>query len=216
MDIFSLFGKIWGRSRIDVKPAHLLIGLGNPGEEYLQTRHNIGFRIIDKLASSLEGKSVERRCESVCMAATLNSGAQVLLIKPLTFMNRSGDAVKACIEEYDVSLGDCLVIVDDFNIPLGSIRFRKEGTHGGHNGLRSIISNVGSQFPRLRVGIGPLPSGVDIISFVLGSFTERENEMVEKVIEGAAKAVLFMLENGIEKTMNKYNSISLLGESGKE
>jgi len=121
-------------------------------------------------------------------------------------MNRSGEAVWALAKRYGLTIADCLVIVDDFNIPLGKVRFRKDGTHGGHNGLKSISTAVGSEcYPRLRMGVGPLPAGFGIVNFVLGRFEEWEREDVEKVTRIAAEAVVFMIDNGIDTAMNRYN-----------
>ncbi|MFP4012484.1 MAG: aminoacyl-tRNA hydrolase [Chitinispirillaceae bacterium] len=215
MCLLTLFEKFFGKRRAEFKPSYILFGLGNPGDEYEFTRHNVGFRIIDRLQADLSEGSVRRHCSSVCVEGVPKPGLKPLvLVKPLTFMNRSGVAVKACLERYGLPLCNSLVIVDDFNIPLGTIRFRKGGSHGGHNGLKSISSAVGSDFPRMRVGIGPLPSGVDIISFVLGNFTDRENEKVQKVVDASAAAVRFLLDNGIERTMNRYNSVPLNDGNG--
>lgn len=215
MNIRTLFGKIFGRRKAGFEPEHILFGLGNPGDEYLLTRHNIGFRIIDSLQTVLSGKTVREHCKSICFEGFAGAAHKpIVLVKPLTFMNLSGEAVQACLGKYRLELSKSLVIVDDFNIPLGTVRFRKGGTHGGHNGLKSVSSSVGSGFPRLRVGIGPLPPGVDIISFVLGDFTQQETEKAGKVVEAAASAVRFLLDNDIEKTMNKYNSVPLVDGDG--
>lgn len=216
MSLLTLFGKIFGRRRAEFSPSFIVFGLGNPGDEYESTRHNVGFRIVDRLQTDLSEKTVRSQCKSICTEGSDGSGQKPLvLVKPLTFMNRSGEAVKACLEKYGLPLFQSLVIVDDFNIPLGTIRFRKGGSHGGHNGLKSISSSVGSDFPRMRVGIGPLPSGVDIISFVLGRFTDREAETVQKVVDASASAVRFLLDNGIEKAMNRYNSVPLVDGDGE-
>jgi len=197
-----LFGKRESRLS-DVKPELLVFGLGNPGGKYAGTRHNIGFDVVDELAGA---SASEEYCEADCRAAAFGANHKpVLLVKPLTYMNLSGDAVGALIGRYGLTAADCLVVVDDFNIPLGKLRFRKDGSAGGHNGLKSINEAIGSEYPRLRVGIGPLPKGISVIDFVLGRFDVEESEKVKEVTKTAAEAVIFMIENGIETAMNRYN-----------
>jgi len=188
----------------DFKPEMLVFGLGNPGGKYAGTRHNIGFEVVDGLV----GASAPREyCGADCREAVFGAGGKpVLLVKPLTYMNLSGDAVGALVVKYGLTPTDCLVIVDDFNIPLGKVRFRKDGSAGGHNGLKSITAAIGPDYPRLRVGIGPLPVGVTVIDFVLGRFDAEESKKVKEIVKTAAEAVVFMIENGIEKSMNRYNS----------
>jgi len=224
----SLFGKLFGKRGADdgqgtacrgpasvlcvdinaFKPELLIFGLGNPERRYDGTRHNIGFEVIDGLRGIL-GDSVSPPklcCEAECRTAGGADQKPVMLVKPLTYMNLSGDAVGALVSKYKLSAANCLVIVDDFNIPLGKIRFRKDGSHGGHNGLKSVTAAIGAGYPRLRAGIGPLPAGVTIIDFVLGRFDSGEREKVAEVVKTAAEAVLYMIENGIDSAMNRYNS----------
>jgi PTH1 family peptidyl-tRNA hydrolase len=206
--IFSkIFGRFFEKKRLqpDVKPEVLIFGLGNPGEKYSGTRHNVGFCVVDELAESSDASEPLSCCESEIRTVALKNGKTIALVKPLTYMNLSGGAVSACTRKYGLNSGQCLVIVDDFNIALGKIRFRKDGSHGGHNGLRSIAESVGTDFPRLRVGIGPLPQGVSIIDFVLGRFEKHEQGKVREVVKTCAEAVIFALESGIETAMNKYN-----------
>ncbi|KMQ52907.1 Peptidyl-tRNA hydrolase [Chitinispirillum alkaliphilum] len=207
MGLFKLFGKILTSKKVPLKADKLIVGLGNPGKEYLNTRHNVGFKLVDALAEQMTYRSDSQMCSSSCVTGSLAGFDQVVLVKPLTYMNRSGEALSACMNLYNLPLSDCLVVVDDFNLPLGSFRFRKGGSHGGHNGLKSISAFVGSQFPRLRVGIGPLPQGTDIISFVLGEFSDPELLHLKRVIYTAKEAVIYSMENGLEKAMNKYNSV---------
>jgi len=188
----------------EFKPELLIFGLGNPGGKYAGTRHNIGFEVVDGLASAASAS--KECCEADCREAVFGAGRKpVLLVKPQTYMNLSGDAVGALIGEYGLTAADCLVIVDDFNIPLGKVRFRKDGSAGGHNGLKSITAAIGQDYPRLRVGIGPLPVGVTVIDFVLGRFDAQENEKVKEIVKTAAESVVFMIENGIDMAMNRYN-----------
>ncbi|MDR2727797.1 MAG: aminoacyl-tRNA hydrolase [Chitinispirillales bacterium] len=208
-----MFSKFFGRffekrQLLEDKPEVLIFGLGNPGVKYSGTRHNIGFCVIDELCAELRAFGPVNCCESEVRMARTGTGnvKTAALVKPQTYMNLSGDAVKACMSKCGLSVEKCLVIVDDFNIPLGKIRFRRGGTHGGHNGLKSIEASAGSKdFPRLRVGIGPLPEESEIIDFVLGRFEERELTEVRKVVKVCAEAIIFALENGIDTAMNKYN-----------
>jgi PTH1 family peptidyl-tRNA hydrolase len=186
----------------------LVFGLGNPGGKYAGTRHNAGFDAIDELCAATGGGVSAPRayCEADCRMAALGAKRKpALLAKPLTYMNLSGDAVGLLLSKYQLTADRCLVIVDDFNIPLGKIRLRKEGSPGGHNGLKSVSEEIGHGYPRLRIGIGPLPPGVSVIDFVLGRFDEAEREKVGLAIKAAAEAVMFLVENGIEAAMNRYN-----------
>jgi PTH1 family peptidyl-tRNA hydrolase len=209
----KLFGKRPGAGAAEsggvekAEPELLVFGLGNPEDKYDGTRHNIGFDVVDGLcALSVVGASAEVCCQAVCRPAICGAGRKpALLVKPLTYMNLSGDAVAGLARKYKLSAAGCLVIVDDFNIPLGKIRFRKDGSAGGHNGLKSVSAAIGPSYPRLRVGIGPLPAGVSVINFVLGQFDKSEREEVKKVVKAAAEAVVFMIDNGIDAAMNKYN-----------
>jgi PTH1 family peptidyl-tRNA hydrolase len=190
------------------KPELLIFGLGNPGGKYGGTRHNVGFDVVDELCAAQGGgvSAPREYCEADCRMAALGAGKKnVLLAKPLTYMNLSGDAVGLLLGKYQLPADRCLVIVDDFNIPLGKIRLRKEGSPGGHNGLKSVSEEIGQGYPRLRIGIGPLPSGISVIDFVLGRFDDAEREKIGSAIKAAAEAVMFLVENGVEAAMNRYN-----------
>jgi PTH1 family peptidyl-tRNA hydrolase len=201
----KFFRRFFEKRQVREKPEALIFGLGNPGEKYSGTRHNIGFCVIDELCDRLGASEPVRCCESEVRMIQMGSGKTAALVKPQTYMNLSGSAVSACMSRYGLSGEKCLVIVDDFNIALGKIRFRKNGTHGGHNGLKSIEALLGKDFPRLRVGIGPLPPNSGIIDFVLGRFEEQEQADVRQVVKECAEAVVFALENGIDTAMNRYN-----------
>lgn len=175
------------------------------GSEYENTRHNIGFNIVDSL---LRGSTIffkDTLCESQVFATTLGS-EKVLLVKPNTYVNRSGDALKGLCDQFELSSKECVVIVDDFHLDIGRLRFRSGGSHGGHNGLRSIIDNIGKDFPRLRVGIGPKDENTNIIDFVLGHFTAEDSEKVEQSCVRAKEALLYYVAHGVEATMNEFNS----------
>jgi peptidyl-tRNA hydrolase, PTH1 family len=180
-------------------------GLGNIGEKYTSTRHNIGFRVAESVSGRLENRHTGCFAEADFISGKLFSARQALVVKPRTLMNRSGDAVKEYKQRFGIAPPRMLVIVDDYNLPLGKLRARRDGSDGGHNGLKSIIARVGENFPRLRVGIGPLPGNKAVIDFVLGSFSEDEEEQLRTVIPRAAEACLLFAQEGIEAVMNKYN-----------
>jgi peptidyl-tRNA hydrolase, PTH1 family len=186
----------------------MFFGLGNKGARYARSRHNVGFRIADALAQRLGNKKKSFFAEAGYIEGTLfESRKKVLTVKPLTFMNRSGDAVKRYIETCRCPLSNVLVIVDDYSLPLGSLRARRNGSDGGHNGLKSIIRRTESEdFPRLRIGIGLLPKDTAGIDFVLGPFTDAEEKEVEAVVPRAVDACLLFAESGIDAVMNKFNS----------
>lgn len=188
-------------------PDVLFFGLGNKGRRYSHTRHNIGYRIADALAERIDNRTGGFFAEATYIQGTLfESRKKVLAVKPLTFMNRSGDTVDGYITHCHSRLPDILVIIDDYNLPLGKLRARREGSDGGHNGLKSIIGRIGRQdFPRLRVGTGPLPQGVSGIDFVLGSFTGAEEKELNTAIARAVDACVLFAQNGIEAVMSRFN-----------
>jgi PTH1 family peptidyl-tRNA hydrolase len=184
---------------------HLVVGLGNPGRKYEATRHNLGYRVCDRLAEAF-GASFDRdRFESLVAEAGVG-GDKVLLVKPITFMNLSGRAVSAAAGFYKLPTERLLVVCDDFNLPLGQLRLRREGSHGGHNGLRDVIARLGTDaFPRLRMGIGPL-AGRDPVPFCLAPFPPAEREAAEEMVQRAADAVRTALDSGLDEAMNRFNA----------
>lgn len=185
----------------------LLTGLGNPGDEYADTRHNIGFRIIDVIADRLPSRRVRHAGE--CLLSSVKvGGATVLLCKPLTYMNNSGRAVAEMLSRYDISIENVLVMVDDFALPLGKLRLRGSGSDGGHNGLYSVIMELGTNaFPRLRCGIGSevMPPKEKIADFVLSPFEKDERPEATAMAERAAEAALEFARSGLASAMNKFN-----------
>lgn len=181
-----------------------MFGIGNEGREYENTRHNAGFAVVDKcLGKSTAVSRIERSYGGV--ATGVLAEKKIAFVKPNTFVNRCGKALKSGIEEFGVPLGSCLVIVDDYNLPLGTMRFRREGSDGGHNGLKSIIDAVGPEFPRLRIGVGPLPQGANAVDFVLGAFSREEEKILSAVIGKAVDGIEVFLNQGIEKAMSLFN-----------
>ena len=186
----------------------LIVGLGNPGKEYESTRHNLGFMLIDKLAHD-EGISVNRRECSALVGRGNIEGTRTQLVKPQTFMNLSGHAVACLLQkiESESPINQLVVISDDLALPLGRIRVRERGSAGGHNGLKSIISSLGTnEFTRLRIGIQPEHPINDAKRFVLDSYPRAARAEVEKVLDKSAKALHAILRDGVLKAMTEYNS----------
>lgn len=181
----------------------LVVGLGNPGTEYEGTRHNIGFELVDRLAAESDSKwSRERKFR----AKVTKSGNGVILAKPLTFMNLSGNAVARLGRFYKLLPHQILVVYDDLDLPIGKIRFRKDGSSGGHNGIKSIIEFLSTKnFPRLKLGIGAADQNATVIGHVLGKFSKNEQEELEKVLAIAVDGVNCALSEGMDQAMNQFN-----------
>ncbi len=183
----------------------LLLGLGNIGRKYHHTRHNVGIDVLTQFAS--DKMKMPEQCESYEKAEIVVDDKNIIIAIPTQFMNNSGYAATALLHRYSLTPNEMLVIVDDFNLPLGTLRIRKSGSDGGHNGLASIIEQLETnQFPRLRVGIGPLPDDSSVVDFVLGTFKEDEQKIVNKMITDASEAARFVITDGIDEAMKKYNN----------
>jgi len=187
----------------DAAGIRLVVGLGNPGAEYERTRHNIGFAVLDRLVA--EHRSKWER--SAKWGVYWTKADEVMLVKPMRYMNRSGEPLLAIAQFYRVEPGEMLVVLDDLALELGRLRIRLEGSAGGHNGLESVITTLGTdKISRLRVGIGAAP-GAGAVDYVLGRFFEEEGPIVEKTIERAAKAVKWAIDKGVVSAMNTFNKI---------
>lgn len=183
----------------------LIIGLGNIGEKYCFTRHNIGFMVVDKLAMKHEVSFKEDKKMKSFVAKFKYNCDDVILIKPTTFMNLSGEAVQLIMNYYKININDLLVIYDDLSLELGKLRFRANGSDGGHNGIKSIIKHLNSQqFYRLKVGIGPQPP-IPAEHFVLQNFSKEQTESLKFVLSRCVDGVECFLNNGIDKTQNLFN-----------
>ena len=184
----------------------LIVGLGNPGEGYINSRHNIGFRCINHFAKLHRISLNQRKCQARIGIGEV-AGNEVVLAKPGTFMNLSGKAVSLLEQRFRISLSDLLVIYDDLDLPLGNLRIREAGGSGGHKGMESIIACLGSQtFPRIRVGIGrPEENSWDTTSYVLGDFSPQEEPIIGKAVARVAEVILCFLTEGVTAAMNKYN-----------
>jgi peptidyl-tRNA hydrolase, PTH1 family len=186
----------------------LVVGLGNPGAEYAQTRHNAGFLLVEKLAAKWKCDWANERKFQARIAKAERNGRKVLLSEPQTFMNLSGETVGALKDFYQLLLQQILVAVDDADLPFGEIRLRKSGSSGGHHGLESIEQHLSSrEFARLRIGIGRKDGSREITNYVLGKFDSSENELLKKVLERASDQIETWLEAGIEKAMSQFNGV---------
>lgn len=204
----GIFRNLFFRKKIGLEETDFIVfGLGNPGERYTHTRHNIGFRITDQFSSLLENRKIIVVRNADIVRGTLNGTTVVAVIKPTTFMNRSGAAVAEVLKMcgFATKKQKYLVVVDDINIPFGTFRIRGKGTHGGHNGLRSIIDTVGSEFSRLRVGIGPVDNNIGMIDFVLGNFSNDEERQLTEIILRGSEILTLCAAEPIDAVMNKYN-----------
>lgn len=182
-----------------------IVGLGNPGAQYERTRHNVGFMVIDRLAERWN-IPVNRNKHRALIGEGVYAGVKVALIKPMTYMNLSGEAVRAFMDFYRVPLDDGIIVYDDLDTEFGSIRLRYKGGPGGHNGIRSIIRHVGTeQFKRLRIGISRPISGADMADYVLAPFSRAESERLPDVLERACDALEAALREPFEKVMAQFN-----------
>lgn len=183
----------------------LIVGLGNPGKQYERTRHNIGFEVIDQLSERM-GIPLDQAKHKGLYGMGNVRGEKVILLKPLTYMNLSGESVRAVMDYYDIDIEDLIVIYDDLDLPVGRIRLRQKGSAGGHNGIKSIIAHAGSQeFNRIRVGINRPTNGESITNYVLGRFTTEEQETLIDVIKRCSEACEQSLEHPFLQVMNQYN-----------
>ena len=183
-----------------------IIGLGNPGPEYEDTKHNVGFAVVRALAQRHGVRLRRARAAAVAGTGEL-AGCPVLLALPLTMMNASGAAVARLCHLYDLQPSDLLIIVDDINLELGKLRLRRGGSEGGHRGLRSITERLGTnQYPRLRIGVGAPPGGMDARDWVLSPCAEQDRAVAEEAIERAVQAVECTVRDGIETAMNLFNA----------
>ena len=184
---------------------YLIVGLGNPEEDYANTRHNMGFDVINKITELTGIKVLKKKFNALYGMGEIN-GNKVILVKPQTFMNLSGESVKEFKKFYKISNKNIIVIYDDIDLAIGDIRLKPKGGSGTHNGMRSVVENLNTEdFIRVRVGIGTPENKEDMINYVIGAIPKREREILEKTIAKAAESVIEILDNGIDVAMNKYN-----------
>lgn len=186
---------------------YIIVGLGNPGKQYAHTRHNVGFDTIDILAERYHISMDIKKHKAVCGKGVIE-GQRVVLARPQTFMNLSGESVRELVDFYKIDPEEELIVIyDDISLEPGQLRIRPKGSAGGHNGIKNIIAHLGTQvFKRVKVGIGEKPKGWDLADYVLGRFPSEERNLVDEAIREAAKAVEVILDEGIEAAMNRYNA----------
>jgi len=184
----------------------LVVGLGNPGSKYERSRHNVGFEVVDQVARTNAAEAFRSGFDGLTATCTIE-GEKVLLLKPMTYMNRSGGSVRKAVDFYKVPLDAVLVVCDDFSLPLGRLRFRGSGSAGGQNGLKDVIAALGTDaVQRLRVGIDPPQEGMDPADYVLSGFRPAERKIVEDTVIDAGRAVERWCRGGLQAAMNEFNA----------
>ncbi len=185
---------------------YVIVGLGNPDKQYKHTRHNIGFDVLDAVADKY-GIDVNEKKHKALVGKGVIEGNKVILAKPQTFMNLSGESVRALIDYYKIDeTRELIVIYDDISLNVGQLRIRKKGSAGGHNGIKSIVLHVGHDvFKRIKMGVGEKPKGYDLADYVLGRFSKQDRETIDQSIETAVKAIVTMMNEGADAAMNQYN-----------
>ena len=188
----------------------IIVGLGNPGAQYANTPHSVGFEAVDAIAAEIGANWESKRQFNCLLAKGVFAGLPVMLVKPLTYMNLSGDSVAPIVKYHNATAADLLVIHDDIDLPVGRMRVRKNGSCGGHNGIRNIIERLGTQeFARLKIGVGKDKSNV--VAHVLGKFDSETRQTMNLVVAEAVKAAATILANGADSAMNTYNGWSAYG-----
>lgn len=183
----------------------LIVGLGNPEEEYSNTRHNMGFDTINKLANEYNIKINKNKFKGLCGSGIIEN-EKVILLKPQTYMNLSGESIKEAMAFYKIKSENIIVIYDDIDIEPGIIKIRKKGGHGGHNGMKSVISEIDTQnFPRIRIGIGKPENKGQLIEYVIGKMPQTDKDILEKATILGKEAILEIIKNGVDIAMNKFN-----------
>ena len=208
MSIFDVFDRISSKSPApNGKIEYVLAGLGNPGMEYEGTRHNAGFAVLDTLAEQLGEKIDRLRFKGKTAEVTIN-GKRCLLLKPTTYMNNSGESIIQALEFYKIDAANLIVVCDDISLDCGKLRIRRKGSHGGHNGLRSICDLTGrDDFPRIKMGVGKKPHpDYDLAKWVLGKFGREDAAKMKESAENACECIKLMVQGDTDQAMNKYNS----------
>ncbi|MGI6777323.1 MAG: aminoacyl-tRNA hydrolase [Acetivibrionales bacterium] len=183
----------------------IVAGLGNPGSRFENTRHNVGFETVDVLAEKY-GINIKKLKHKALIGDGRIGADKVILVKPQTYMNLSGDSIREIIEWYKTPVENLIIIYDDIDLPLGKLRIRPKGSSGTHNGMKSVIYQLQSdEFPRVRIGIGSPPENYDMVDYVIGRFTDEERNTIDKMVKLAAEAVEEIIKAGIDPAMNKYN-----------
>ena len=183
----------------------IIAGLGNPGAEYAKTKHNVGFMLMDAFAVHLNAASWREDFHSLVTEISIG-GEKVFLVKPLTYMNNSGESVRAFMDYFKIDASDVIVIYDDINLEPGNLRIRLKGSAGGHNGIKSLIAHMGtSDFPRIKVGVGEKPPRIDLADHVLGHFNDEDKKLLDEAASDAIEAIKLMVAGEYDMAMNRYN-----------
>lgn len=191
----------WYRRKI----MFVIAGLGNPSKEYDRTRHNVGFAVIDALADKYGIDVSERKHRAFCGRGAIE-GQKVILVKPQTYMNLSGESIRSVTDYYKVGADEIIVVYDDISLAPGQLRIRQKGSAGGHNGIKNIIAHLGTQeFPRIKVGIGAKPPRMDLADYVLSRFSQGEQKLMDEAFREAAEAAVMMMTEGTDRAMNVFN-----------
>ncbi|MDU2664829.1 MAG: aminoacyl-tRNA hydrolase [Clostridium perfringens] len=185
----------------------LIVGLGNPGKQYEQTRHNIGFDVIDYMANKYNIDVNREKFKGICGEGFIEN-KKVILLKPLTYMNLSGESIRELANFYKLEDDEIIVVYDDISLDIGRLRIREKGSAGGHNGIKSIIQNLGGdKFPRVKVGVGQPKD--NLVNHVLGKFSKEDREHIEKVIPLVSDAIVEIVKNDAKESMNKFNGVNI-------
>lgn len=183
----------------------LIVGLGNPEEEYGNTRHNMGFKVINEISKQFDIDVTKNKFKGLCGSGNID-GEKVVLLKPQTYMNLSGEAINQYLAFYKIGAEDLIIIYDDIDTEPGKIRVRKQGSAGTHNGMKSVVSCVATEnFTRIRVGIGMPEYKTDLMNYVIGNIKEEDKPILQQGVELAKQAVIEIIKNGVDSAMNKYN-----------
>jgi PTH1 family peptidyl-tRNA hydrolase len=193
----------------NLEEIYAVVGLGNPGGKYMHTRHNIGFCTVDALSEKLgiDMRNIKKIEHKALIVEGFVKGKKILLIKPQTYMNSSGESIRDIVAWYKIPMECLILIYDDTDLPFGKIRVRRSGSAGTHNGMKSVIYQLQTDyFPRVRIGIGKPPENMDMVDYVLGEFTSEERNIIFRSVVNAAEAVITIIEEGIDAAMEKFNS----------
>ncbi len=187
---------------------YIIVGLGNPGTQYRGTRHNVGFDAIDALGDKF-GISVDTKKHKALIGKGMIGGQKVILAKPQTFMNLSGESVRELLDYYKIDEEEELIVIfDDISLDVGNLRIRKKGSAGGHNGIKNIIAHLGhNQFQRIKIGVGEKPKGWDLADYVLGGFSKEDRELIEEALPKVCKATEILLMEGVDEAMNRIHEL---------
>lgn len=189
---------------------YLIVGLGNPGRNYVDTRHNVGFMTIDRIANKHNIEVIKSKHNALIGEGSIK-GERVILMKPMTFMNESGRAIIDCVRFLKIPIDNIIVICDDIDIPFGTVRVKKKGSAGTHNGLKSIINHTKDQnFPRIKISVGKKPAYMDLANFVLSRFSNDEKKVLDLQIDDAVEATELIIKSGVDEAMNKLNGVNHL------